>query len=99
MPSDDLLSRIEMPLEVEAQWRVDGRHYQRTSEAWLRNLDARADALRDVLAATYGADQADLWRRRWRMFFLAVAELFGFADGSEWWVAHARLRPPSEARA
>ena len=45
-----------------------------------------------ILAEVYGAD-ADLWRRRWRLFFLATAGLFGHANGEEWGVSHYRLRP------
>ena len=48
--------------------------------------------------AIHGRDQAAVWLRRWRLFFLACAELFGHHGGSEWWVAHYRFAPPAEAR-
>ena len=35
----------------------------------------------------YGAE-AERWWMRWRLFFLAVAELFGFENGQRWWVSH-----------
>ena len=45
-----------------------------------------------VFRSTYG-DEADRWFQRWRLFFLACEELFGFRDGSEWVVGHYRLAP------
>ncbi|WP_339733469.1 cyclopropane-fatty-acyl-phospholipid synthase family protein [uncultured Gimesia sp.] len=97
MPSDDYLSQFNDHMKVAQQWRWDGRHYQRTSEAWLANLDQRRDQILPILAQTYGEEQANRWVIRWRLFFLAVAELFGYQDGSEWYVSHYLLEPvPSQ---
>ncbi len=87
MPSDDLALRCQDDLRLLDQWRWDGTHYQRTAEAWLRNMDARRPALLPLFSATYG-DAAELWWTRWRLFFMSVAELFGFEDGQRWWVSH-----------
>jgi cyclopropane-fatty-acyl-phospholipid synthase len=91
MPADDLLLHCQRDLVVEDQWRVSGVHYQKTCEAWLANQDAQRGALRPVLAQIHGADAAHLWHVRWRLFFLACAELFGFRGGNEWWVTHVRM--------
>ena len=88
MPSDDLPLFFQHDLNIEKRWRWNGRHYQRTAEAWLKNLDSHRDAVWPVLERTYGRDFAKMWFMRWRMFFLAVAELFGYRDGSEWFVSH-----------
>jgi cyclopropane-fatty-acyl-phospholipid synthase len=74
-----------------SHWQVSGTHYQKTSEDWLRNMDAANDTLMPLLAETYGANQAKRWWIRWRIFFLACAELWGFRNGTEWLVSHYLL--------
>lgn len=93
MPSDDLLLRFQRDMVVADHWVVDGRHYRATAEAWLANLDRSADRAREILAEVHGVADADRWLHRWRLFFLACAELFGYHGGREWWVAHYRLVP------
>lgn len=44
-----------------------------------------------ILADVYGSQDAKLWFQRWRIFFLACAELFGSRNGNEWWVTHVRM--------
>lgn len=88
MPSADLLLHFQDDLRVTRQWWVDGKHYERTANQWLEALDAARDTVMPLLVATYGAGQAGIWLQRWRMFYMAVAELFGYDDGREWGVAH-----------
>ena len=92
MPSHGLMAQFPDIFAVEEDWRWSGTHYQRTAEHWLANYDANAQAIRPVLREVYGAD-ATLWHRRWRLFFLATAGLFGHRGGQEWGVSHYRLRP------
>lgn len=91
MPSVDLFSQVQSSLAIEAQWSVDGTHYQRTADAWLKNMDDRRAAVDAVLAATYGPDHVTQWRVRWRTFFMACAEMFGYGNGAEWVVSHYRF--------
>jgi cyclopropane-fatty-acyl-phospholipid synthase len=87
MPSDDLALECQDDLRLLQRWRWDGTHYQRTAEAWLRNMDRRRAGLSDLFERTYG-DEAGIWWQRWRLFFMSVAELFGFAAGHQWVVSH-----------
>ena len=88
MPSDDLPLHFQQDLRLLQRWRWDGTHYQKTANAWLANLDQHRAALMPVLAATYGEADAPMWLQRWRIFFMACAELFGYRGGQEWWVSH-----------
>ena len=92
MPSHDLVLEFPDLFSLDGRWRWNGVHYARTAQDWLKNFDRNRDAIDAVLKQTYGADAA-LWRRRWRLFFLATAGLFGHADGKEWGVSHYRLKP------
>jgi cyclopropane-fatty-acyl-phospholipid synthase len=94
MPGAGLLEEVRGELRIARRWHVGGLHYQRTCEAWLANLDRRRSEVEAALASSYGRAGAPLWRRRWRLFFLACSELFGFRGGSEWFVQHARLERP-----
>ncbi len=94
MPSEELLPNCRSPLRLHERWRWSGVHYQRTAMAWLENLDReRADVLA-VFRHVYGAPKAELWLARWRIFFLACAELWGFRQGSEWYVSHYLFGKP-----
>lgn len=88
MPSDHLLLYFNDHLGVEKQWRVSGKHYQKTSEAWLAKMDSHKSEIMPLFVKTYGAEQAVKWWVYWRLFFMACAELFGYNDGNEWMVSH-----------
>jgi cyclopropane-fatty-acyl-phospholipid synthase len=94
MPSFDLLDEFSDDLRVVERWRVPGPEYRRTCEAWLGRMDANRETILPILADTYGPDQVTRWWVRWRVFFMACAELFGYRDGREWFVAHYLLQPP-----
>jgi cyclopropane-fatty-acyl-phospholipid synthase len=98
MPSVDLPEYWDRHLEVVSRWRVDGRHYSRTLEAWLDRMDSQREELLPLFSETYG-DEPELWFARWRMFFMACSELFRFRGGSEWFVAHTLLQRRSAAQA
>ena len=92
MPSFDFFSHFEEDFAVEVDWQLDGTHYARTARAWRENIERQRGEVIAVFRGSYGGD-AERWFQRWRLFFLACEELFGFREGSEWIVGHYRLAP------
>ena len=88
MPSDDTPQHFQQNLKISNQWRWDGTHYEKTANAWLENMDRNIKSIKPIFEACYGKKDTQLWIQRWRIFFMACAELFGFDDGQEWWVSH-----------
>lgn len=95
MPSDDLPLRFQEKLKLNRRWRWDGTHYEKTANAWLANMDKADDAITPILENTYGVKDTVKWRNRWRIFYMACAELFGYNNGQEWWVSHYQFERPN----
>lgn len=92
MPCDDLPLAFQRDLEFRNRWTWNGGHYQKTAEAWLRNMDHNRSEVMRILAETYGETEAGRWWMRWRVFFMACAELFGYEQGEQWHVNHYLFR-------
>jgi cyclopropane-fatty-acyl-phospholipid synthase len=92
MPSDSFPLHFQRDLLIEDHWIVNGRHYQRTAEDWLVNLDRNREAIMPALGEAYGAGEATRWFNRWRVFMMSCAELWGYRDGNEWFVSHYRFQ-------
>jgi len=88
MPSDDLLLYFQEDFLLEKHWRLAGTHYQKTAECWLSNMDHAKSRILPLFESVYGADQAPRWFQRWRIFFMACSELWGYRNGTEWFVSH-----------
>jgi len=88
MPSADLPLKFQDSLCFENRWDWSGVEYQKTAEAWLDKLDAAHDDVFAIFSDTYGQANAKMWVNRWRIFFMACAELFGMRGGDEWRVSH-----------
>lgn len=96
MPSSDLLPQFQADLRLQQQWWLSGEHYQKTAGAWLMGLDRNRTSILRALQTCYGPRDAPIWFQRWRMFYIAVQELFGYRGGSEWGVAHYLFEPQAK---
>lgn len=94
MPSIDLLPQFQQHLTLEQKWYLNGEHYAKTARAWLVSHDEGRETVMSILENAYGRD-AQKWFVRWRLFYLACAELFGYDDGEQWGVAHYRFVKPA----
>ena len=95
MPSDDLLLHFQDDLKIVEQWKVNGRHYQRTADAWLANMDTHKADIMPLFEENYGGE-ARRWWNYWRVFFMACSELWGYNDGEEWIVSHYLFERPAD---
>ncbi|KAI0684193.1 S-adenosyl-L-methionine-dependent methyltransferase [Cytidiella melzeri] len=93
MPSHDLLLYFQDDLSLQSSWFVNGQHYARTCEDWLKNQDQNAtkglaeledDAEKQGIERAHGRTMF----YRFRVFFLTCAEFFALNDGQEWGVGH-----------
>jgi cyclopropane-fatty-acyl-phospholipid synthase len=91
MPSNDLLLHFIEDMNLEKRWIVNGTHYQKTSEAWLKNMTVHKNEIIPLFETTYGKDQALKWWVYWRVFYMACAELWGYKNGTEWMICHYLL--------
>ena len=91
MPAADLLPLAAADsFDEEQRWNVNGRHYQKTLDAWLALHDSKRDTVMETLRPCYGSE-TNRWFHRWRLFYLACSELFGYNKGEEWSVMHYRF--------
>jgi cyclopropane fatty-acyl-phospholipid synthase-like methyltransferase len=98
MPSDRLLCFFAKELHFKTQWRVNGNHYYRTCNDWLKKLDSNYAKAEPILEATYGKENKTKWYVYWRLFFLSCAEMFNYDNGNgignEWYVSHYLFQKP-----
>jgi cyclopropane-fatty-acyl-phospholipid synthase len=102
MPSDTLLLNFQRDLVVEDHWLLSGTHYQKTARAWLDRTDANREDILALFGSTYGSHllgaarraEARKWHIRWRTFYMACEELWGYEDGNQWGVSHYLFRKP-----
>ena len=88
MPARKLFHEFQKDLKLENHWEVNGTHYGKTAEAWLSLLDTNREEVIGVFSQDLDRKNSELWYHRWRIFYMACAELFNFRSGHEWKIGH-----------
>lgn len=105
MPSFDLFSYFQTDLTLQKSWFINGKHYGRTCEDWLKKQDAGKSTWigsgreAELITGGKGGEkpgEKELEGRKsffkFRIFFLACAEFFALNDGESWGVGHYTFR-------
>lgn len=91
MPGDRYLYDFQEHFLITNHWIVNGTHYGKTAEAWLKRMDSNKKKIMPLFKKTYGQKNAVKWWVYWRVFYMACAELWNYNKGEEWWVSHYLL--------
>jgi len=92
MPADSLPLYFAEHFAIEEHWRLAGTHYAKTANGWYENLKKNEVEVKNLFAEIYKGESASVWFERWKIFFLACAEMFGLRSGNEWLVSHYRFK-------
>lgn len=83
MPSLDLFTYFQSDLTLLHSTYLNGTHYARTLEAWLKLQDSHSKEALKILTDD-GGEEGRKTFYRFRVFFMACAEFFAL-DGGETW--------------
>lgn len=64
MPSEHLFLYVSHPLKIVKQWAVNGCHYSKTLEVWLRRMDKNMKTIGPIIDKTYGKQNRHVARPR-----------------------------------
>ena len=88
MPCENIFSFFENSLLVANKWKINGTHYQKTSNAWLKNFLDKKEIIHTIFSQKNGDKNAKTTYINWKIFFIACAQLFGYKKGTDYMVYH-----------
>ena len=91
MPASNLFHRFDKDLTIRKHWKVNGKHYARTSLHWLNNINKNKIQIMQLFKKIYPNREAHKMFEYWRLFFMSCEELFQWNNGEEWYVGHYLL--------
>ncbi|MBD3253628.1 MAG: methyltransferase domain-containing protein [Candidatus Lokiarchaeota archaeon] len=88
MLSKDLLIYFAKDFHIERIWRVSGRNYSKTLEAWLQNMKRNKKTIFPLLKEKFSKKNAKKYWNYWKIFFIACSEVFNYNKGNVRFVSH-----------
>lgn len=92
MPSVDLLTYFTKDFSIEKLWKVNGTHYHKTLEAWLRKMKKNKKKIQPIFRTFYGRKNTKKGWNSWKIFFIVCSEAFKFKKGNSRFVSHYLLQ-------
>ena len=86
-PSNETILHFQNLFSIEDQWKISGEHYKLTAEKWLANFYENRLEILPIFEKAYGKRMAWIWFQRWKLFFIALQEQYGFDRGQQWLVS------------
>ena len=86
MASFDLFTYFQRDLLLLHSSYLNGTHYSRTLEAWLKRQDQNSKECIRVLTEALGEEEGRKTFYRFRVFYMACAEFFAMDGGETWGV-------------
>ncbi|KAF5202584.1 (S)-coclaurine N-methyltransferase [Thalictrum thalictroides] len=80
-------------VSVVNHWTLSGKHYSRSSEEWLKRLDANVEVIKPMFVTLTGSEEEAIKLISfWRGFYLFGREMFGYNNGEEWMASHVLFK-------
>ncbi|KAK9101445.1 hypothetical protein Scep_024875 [Stephania cephalantha] len=93
IPSANFLLYFQDDVTVVNHWTLSGKHYSRTHESWLKNIDANVEAVKKIMVSFTGSEEASVKQMNyWRGFNLSGMELYKYRNGEEWMASHVLFK-------
>ncbi|KAK9111422.1 hypothetical protein Scep_018941 [Stephania cephalantha] len=89
IPSFHLLLYFQDDVSIINHWIIDGNHFSRSHEEWLKNIDANIDAAKAAIVSSNNSEEEAMkWFNHWRTSLFHGIEQGKYNNGEAWMVAH-----------
>ncbi|KAK9137429.1 hypothetical protein Sjap_008023 [Stephania japonica] len=89
IPSPHFLLYFQDDVSVINHWIVDGNHFSRSHEEWLKNIDANIDAAKAAIVSSKNSEEEAMkWFNHWRTSLFHGIEQGKYKNGEAWMISH-----------